>query len=153
MTDSNTDSRRRKLKIDLAALEEAFENASWEAEYYLDRETGDIILISSMITDSDGITQQIQNVTDKDRYLQVPHAVPRDGFRDMERFIETIKDGVLNQLLITAVNGKGAFRRFKDVLHDYPQERERWFRFQADRLQQRILEWLDSEGIEPFTTA
>jgi hypothetical protein len=36
------------------------------------------------------------------------------------------------------------------VLLDYPQERERWFRFQTDRLQQRILEWLDSEGIEPL---
>jgi hypothetical protein len=151
MTDPNTDNLRRKLRIDLSALEDAFENASWEAEYYLDRETGDIILISSMITTSSGITQQIQNVTDKDRYLRVPHALPRDGFRDMERFTETVKDTVLHQLLNTAINGKGAFRRFKDVLHDYPQERERWFRFQADRVQQRVLEWLDSEDIEPLT--
>lgn len=151
MTDPNTDNLRRKLKIDLGELALAFENASWEAEYYLDRDTGDIILISSMITTSSGITQQIQNVTDKNRYLQVPHAVPRDGFRDMERFTETVKDTVLRQLLNTAINGKGAFRRFKDVLHDYPPERERWFRFQADRVQQRVLEWLDSEDIEPIT--
>jgi hypothetical protein len=153
MTDSNNDSPRRKLKIDLSELELAFENASWEAEYYLDRETGEIILIGSMITTSSGVTQQIQNVTDKDRYLQVPHAVPRDGFRDMERFVETVKDVGLHQALSVAVNGKGAFRRFKDVLHDYPQERERWFRFQADRVQQRVLEWLDSEDIEPLTGA
>ena len=151
MTDPNTESTRRKLRIDLAALEDAFENASWEAEYYLDRETGDIILISSMITTSTGITQQIQNVSDTERYLRIPHAVPRDGFRDMERFIETVQDAALRQLLNIAVNGKSVFRRFKDVLHDYPRERERWFRFQADRVQQRILEWLESEDIEPIT--
>lgn len=153
MTDLNPDRPRRKLKIDLSELEEAFENASWEAEYYLDIETGEIILISSMITDSDGITQQIEDVADEDRYLPIPHAEPRDGYRDMERFIETVKDAGLNALLSLAIKGKGAFRRFKDVLLDYPQERERWFRFQTDRVQQRILEWLDSEGIEPLTGA
>ena len=66
--------------IELAELGLAFENAFWEAEYYLDRETGDIIFISSMITDSDGITQQIEDVTDEDRYLPIPHAQPRDGW-------------------------------------------------------------------------
>jgi hypothetical protein len=150
MTDSNADSPRRKLKIDLAELVFAFENASWEAEYYLNRETGEIILIGSMITDSEGITAQIEDVTDNNRYLRVPHVEPRDGYRDMERFIETVKDKNLNQLLSLAIKGKGAFRRFKDVLHDYPQERDRWFRFQADRTQQRVLEWLDSEDIEPL---
>ncbi|MEO8612527.1 MAG: UPF0158 family protein [Chloroflexota bacterium] len=151
MNDPNTESPRRKLKVNLSDLEEAFENASWEAEYYLDRETGEVILISSMITDSDGITQQLKDVADNGRYLPIPHALPRDGYRDMERFIETVKDTGLHALLSAAINGKGAFRRFKDVLHDYLQERERWFRFQADRVQQRVLEWLDSEDIEPIT--
>jgi hypothetical protein len=151
MTDPNADSPRRKLKIDLADLELAFDNASWEAEYYLDRETGEIILIGSMIMDSDAITEQIENVTDETRYLRVPHAEPRDGYRDMERFIETVMDQNLRQLLGVAIQGKGAFRRFKDVLLDYPQERERWFRFQEDRVRQRVLDWLDLEDIEPIT--
>lgn len=151
MTDPNADSPRRKLNINLSELELAFENASWEAEYYLDRETGEIILIGSMILDMSRITQQIENVADKSRYLRVPHAEPGDSRSDMERFVETTRDKELRQLLSAAIKGRNAFRRFKDALLDYPQERERWFRFQADRVQQRVLEWLDSEDIEPIT--
>jgi hypothetical protein len=139
---------KRKLKIDLSELELAFDNASWEAEYYLDVETGEIILIGSMIGQQEAVTQQIEDVTNRARYLQVPHANSRDGFQDMERFIDTVQDVQLQKLLAVAIDGKGTFRRFKNVLPDYPQERDRWFRFQADRLRQRILDWLDSEDIE-----
>lgn len=148
MSDPNGLAPKRKLKIDLSELELAFDNASWEAEYYLDLETGEIILISSMIGQPEGLTQQIEDVSDRARYLQVPHANSRDGFQDMERFIETVQDTQLQKLLRVAIDGKGAFRRFKNILPDYPQERERWFRFQADRLRQRILDWLEAEDIE-----
>ena len=46
--------------------------------------------------------------------------------------------------------GRGAFRHFKDVLLDYPDERERWFKFKNARVRERILEWLESEGVEPY---
>jgi hypothetical protein len=34
-------------------------------------------------------------------------------------------------LLDVAIQGKGAFRRFEDVLADHRDERERWFAFPA----------------------
>jgi hypothetical protein len=37
----------------------------------------------------------------------------------------------------------------KDVLADYPDERERWFAFEDHRIHERIVDWLESEGIEP----
>ena len=43
-----------------------------------------------------------------------------------------------------------AFRRFKDVLVEHPRERERWFGFKDQRLEKRVLEWLESEDIEPI---
>lgn len=49
-----------------------------------------------------------------------------------------------------AINGSGAFRRFKDVLLYYPEERERWFRFKDERMEQRALECLDEIGISPI---
>ena len=52
-----------------------------------------------------------------------------------------IADGTL---LEVAINGKGAFRRFKDVLLNYPEERERWFKFRDDRMEKRAVEWLES---------
>jgi len=57
--------------------------------------------------------------------------------------ITTVEDDHLSELLEVAINGKGAFRRFKDVLLNYPEERERWFQFKDDRMKERALEWLD----------
>jgi hypothetical protein len=54
----------------------------------------------------------------------------------------------LIELLSVAIRGKGAFRRFKDVLLDYPEARERWFAFKNEQMRQRALSWLASEDIE-----
>lgn len=60
----------------------------------------------------------------------------------MVDFIATVKNERLAELLEVAINGKGAFRRFKDVLLSYPEEREGWFQFKDDRIQKRALGWL-----------
>ena len=52
-----------------------------------------------------------------------------------------------------ALDGRGAFRRFKDVLADYPAERERWFGFRDECLRQAMDEWLADHDIEPTNPA
>jgi hypothetical protein len=83
------------------------------------------------------------------RYLCVPQGDSHEGYLDMEAFITTIQNERLQDRLWQAISGRGAFRYFKDVLADYPRERERWFEFKDARLRQRILDWLASQGIEP----
>jgi len=84
------------------------------------------------------------------RYIGVPEASSHEGYRDMEAFIVTVEDKRLQDQLWRAISGRGAFRYFKDVLTDYPRERERWFAFKDARLEQRALDWLESKGIEPI---
>ena len=57
--------------------------------------------------------------------------------------------GRLNQ----AIDGKGAFRRFKDVLLNYPVERERWFTYRGDLLHWQIQQWMEREQIESTEAA
>lgn len=85
-----------------------------------------------------------------ERFARVPNTESHEAYGDMEEFIETVSDGRLQELLEVAINGKGAFRRFKDVLARHPGQEERWFRFSDERERQRIVEWLDEEGIEPI---
>ena len=73
----------------------------------------------------------------------MPKAESYEGYEDMNAFIGTVNDEHLAELLNVAINGKGAFRRFKDVLEGYPEERDRWFHFKDDRLKERALEWLE----------
>jgi hypothetical protein len=87
------------------------------------------------------------------RVIRVPQTEARAGYRDMVGFIETVTNKRLAEHLERAIEGRGAFRRFKDVLLDYPSERERWFAFKDARQRERILEWLESLGIEPEAEA
>jgi len=62
-------------------------------------------------------------------------------------FIATMRNRHLQERLERAISGRGAFRYFKDVLLDYSAERERWFQFKQVHLHQRMLDWLEAQGI------
>lgn len=67
----------------------------------------------------------------------------------MEDFISTVQNNRLQDRLTEAIGQHRPFRRFKDVLEDYPEERERWFNLSNSRIHERALEWLKDQGIEP----
>ena len=82
-----------------------------------------------------------------DRFVSIQSEDSHEGYRDMEAFIATVRSRRLRERLERAISGRGAIRYFKDVLLDYPTERERWFQFKRERLQQRILDWLEAHEI------
>ena len=134
--------KKRILRINLDELCEAMEDNSYEHEYYLDLETGEILFLSEYMDDEETEKLRDNIDDDPDRYERIPKTESHDGYEDMQDFIATVKDERLVELLEAAINGKGAFRRFKDVLLNYPEERERWFQFKDDRMQELALEWL-----------
>jgi uncharacterized protein UPF0158 len=146
----NEEQPRRKVRVDVEQLRFAFEDASYEHRYFLDTETGDVILVSEMFDDEE-TQRQLTEIDEAEpgRYLQVRRADSREGYDDMQDFIDTVSDEHLQELLNVAIQGRGAFRRFKDVLARHPAEQRRWFEFQAARLDGRVREWLAEEGYEP----
>lgn len=142
---------KKTLKVDLDELYSAMEDSSYEHDYYLDLKTGEILFVSDYVDDeeSDKLKDKINE--HPERYEQIPKAEPHEGYKDMEDFIATMEDEQLAELLEVAIQGKGAFRRFKDVLARYPEEREMWFRFKDEKMEERALEWLDGIGIRPVT--
>jgi hypothetical protein len=83
-----------------------------------------------------------------DRFVKIPALPSHEGFDDMEEFIETVHDLRLQQRLTRAIRERHPFRNFKMALEYYPDERQRWFQFKSDRMETRLVEWLESEGIE-----
>ena len=67
----------------------------------------------------------------------------------MEDFIGTIDDDHRAELLSVAIQGRGAFGRFKGTLARWPGELERWFVFSGDRQRGRARAWLAVEGYRP----
>jgi hypothetical protein len=77
----------------------------------------------------------------------LPSAV---GYGDMEDFAARVREPRTRDLLERAISGRGAFRRFKDALLDYPDLREAWFAFHDARGERRAIEWLAERGlVEP----
>ena len=138
---------KRSMKINLEELCLAMDNSSYECDYYLDLETGEIIFISDYMDDAN--LEELKNRIDEnpDRYEPIPKAESYEDYDDMVDFISTVEDEHLVELLEVAIDGKGAFRRFKDVLARYPEEKERWYRFKNERMKERAISWLEDIGI------
>src|SRR5215208_6256957 len=148
---TNTRSSPVKIELDWDALEIAVERNSPDTDSYLDLTTGRVLTITS--GDPEAAINR-QNVSENIRnFLRVEPASSREQYRWMERFVGSVMDEPLRERLVMAIDGKGAFRRFKDVLLAYPAERERWFTYRADLLHWHMHNWLLERSIEPTTPA
>jgi hypothetical protein len=134
----------RKVPIAWEALEDAFENNAPEVHSYLNLDNGDVIRIVDGVAEP-AMHTRISGDTD---YLLVDPVSSREQYRWMERYIATVEEPDLRQKLVGAIDGKGAFRRFKDVLMAFPVERERWFTFRSERLRSAMQTWLDAHSLE-----
>ncbi len=125
------------------ALEDAFENNAPEVHSYLHFDTGEVIRIVDGVADPSMHTRIIGDI----RYLRIDPVSSREQYRWMERFIATVEDEDLRRQLNISIDGKGAFRRFKDALVSHPVDRERWFAFRSERLRCCMESWLMANGI------
>ena len=135
----------RKVPIAWEALEDAFENNAPEVHSYLHLGTGEVIRVV------DGVADPATHgrIAVDNQYLRVDPVSSREQYRWMERFIATVEEGPLRQKLLQSIDGKGAFRRFKDVLVAFPVDRERWFTFRSERLRTCMESWLQAQGVTP----
>jgi hypothetical protein len=70
-----------------------------------------------------------------------------ESYRDMAEFVAAVHHRRAADLLDRAITGRGAFRRFKDTLFEFPELRDQWFRFRNARARRRAVHWLASEGL------
>src|SRR5437763_12764031 len=134
-----------RIELDWDALETAVERNSPDTDSCLDLATGRVITITSGAPEAALNRQQVsENIRN---FLRVEPASSREQYRWMEKFVGSVTDEPLRERLIISVDGKGAFRRFKDVLLAYPAERERWFSYRAELLHWHMQQWLESHDI------
>ncbi len=84
---------------------------------------------------------------DEARYIRIPERSSVEAFQVMRAFTGTVSDPVLRRRLTEALDGAGAFRRFKDTLLSDRKERKRWHGYNAKAMRRVIDEWLRAGGI------
>jgi hypothetical protein len=88
-----------------------------------------------------------------DGWLRIGSVGSHEGYRDMAEFVAGVHHRRAAELLDRAIAGRGAFRRFKDTLFEFPELREGWFRFRDARSRRRALRWLAAQGLVDSTVA
>ncbi|MCD4785629.1 MAG: UPF0158 family protein [Candidatus Eremiobacteraeota bacterium] len=153
----------KELELDFQDLECAMELQQDEMTHYLDKQTGEIITIMDDISryaeeeDIDHLQDWEKRDVELARkiesnwgnYIHVENVSSREGYRIMVGFAHTVKDENFQEKLFIALDGRGAFRRFKDVLYFNEDERQRFFKYHSESIKQIAEDWLESEDIKP----
>lgn len=131
------------VPIDWEALEDAFENNAAEVHSYLHLASGEVLRVVDGIADP----QMHSRIAADTCYVRVEPVSSREQYRWMERFIQMLNPGQLRDELTLSIDGRGAFRRFKDVLMVNATEREQWFAFRSERLRVFVSAWLEAHAL------
>ena len=129
--------------VNLSSLCEALEDHSDETSWWFDPQTGEVEPHSTSSLDDDDLAGDPE-----ERGLVWVDPVPSgEAYRDLGDFVARVRDPRAHGLLERAISGRGAFRRFKDTLFDFPELREAWFVFHDRRMECRAIDWLLDHGL------
>ncbi len=78
--------------------------------------------------------------------IGLPTQYEINEYRMMKEFIETIEDVKLYNQLQIAINGRGAFRRFKDTCINFDII-EAWYKYRDKRYKDIAIEWCNDNNI------
>ena len=138
------------LVLDLSILDlEEIANAladqtDYEHRWLINPQTGEIAFWSA----DTGIDGQTPVDLDELDLLCIDPLPSWVWYQDMADFAEAITDERAGRRLLRAIQGKGAFRRFKDELHEeYPDLLSAWYAFRDARAARRAVQWLAENSL------
>ncbi|MEM6958730.1 MAG: UPF0158 family protein [Myxococcota bacterium] len=131
----------RNVTIDWPGLHGAFQMNMPDVRCFLSLETGKVLKLPPGDPKLAEVRQQI------DSYAAVETIPSRIQYQWLDEFIKSVDEGDIRERMEAAINGKGAFRRFKDILLTLPEERRRWFEFRDHKMRERIVDWVRERGI------
>lgn len=149
-------------RVKLDDIIEGLESQSSEASSFLDKKTGQVVLITDeeMYAAEDDepiedfpewqrdqvrIAKQIlTNITD---YIGLPSKFDIHEYSIMEKFYLSLNDDEMSDTLYSLIKGSGAFGRFKNAIHEYDIADD-WYKYRNDALKEIAIEWCQENDIE-----
>jgi hypothetical protein len=145
-TSTSTPQALKALPVDLDELSTVLEGDPVQGNGRIDLWTGQVWpWVAVEYAREKGLEEEDES-DDGDRWLVVWCEGSRDAYNDMVMWVDEIEDPRLAERLDRAMAGRGAFRRFKDVLGERPDELQRWFTFSEERRRGRARVWLADAG-------
>ncbi|CAB3389524.1 UPF0158 family protein [Kyrpidia spormannii] len=142
---------KRIPNLNLDELCDAYADNGVERQHFLNVTTGEIVTwFDPVVYGTDEYIEELEKKLDAGlgrTYLRIPQIESHEAYELMAEFADTISASTIRRRLERALSGRKPFRHFKDVLADYPEERERWFDFEHEAHRRQIIRWLESHGI------
>ncbi|RBO99986.1 UPF0158 family protein [Rossellomorea aquimaris] len=149
-------------KVNLSLLIDELESRFEDWHSYLHRETGTITTISHEILTKAEDEEPIEELEDWEQteysmavdilenpthYLTLPDREEINEYRMMENFCYSLKDGHAQDRLLMAIQGRGAFRRFKDQVNTLGIAGE-WYSFRMECYMEFARDWCKFHELE-----
>jgi uncharacterized protein UPF0158 len=152
------------LPVKLNDVIEALEEAGQEHAHYLDKRSGDIVLITNEEMEAaeedeliseypdwqrESILKAREILNSDENFIAMPDQSDIHEYKIMEDFCLAFEDPHVGEDLRRLIKGSGAFGRFKNAIYSMGADKA-WYQFRRMEFERIAIEWLEQEGI-PYT--
>ncbi len=129
------------MKVKLEDIIEAMEFANMETEYYYDTQNEKVLMLFDEMVDGEDNPELFED------YIPLPGQYDINEYRIMEEFIYELPAGKNQDVLARTIQGRGAFRRFKDKLYDLNLEKH-WYQYRDEAYEKIARQWCEKYKID-----
>ncbi len=133
------------MRVKLSEVISAIEMMDQYSECFLDGETGEIEWVSDMSMTHEE-KEAVYDRLDEHGFYRLPSSFDIGDYEIMEEFVYSLT-GSAREKLSNAIQGRGAFRRFKDQIVKLGIDQE-WYAFRDAAYNRKAAEWCEENGIE-----
>jgi hypothetical protein len=148
------------LPVKLNDVIEALEAAGEEHAHYLDKRTGEIVMISKeemeaaeedeLISEypdwQRAVILKAREILNSENFVELPGQFDIHEYKIMEDFCLAFEDRRVGEDLRRLIKGSGAFRRFKDAIYSLGADKA-WYQFRQTEFEKIAIEWLEERQL------
>ena len=134
------------MKVKLRDIIEAMEMANDSVRSFLDLQTGAIETLFDDPAD-DEEQEEISERLDEHGFVRLPEQYDIHAYHIMEEFVSKLQNTMIQERLADAINGRGAFQRFKRGIRQYGVEQD-WYDFREAAFLEIAREWCEENELE-----
>ena len=127
------------MKVKLSDILEALGFQSDEIRYYLDKTTGRVHALTSEVA------RRLEQ-GDDENLIGLPTQWDIDEYEIMSDFCDSLPDGTVRDALYIAIQGAGAFRRFKDAVNTFGVADD-WYKYRAEQFKAIAIDWCQTHDL------
>jgi hypothetical protein len=153
---------KKKVTVKLDDLISEIEIQIDETFTYINTETGEVITLSREEMRAAEDEEPLENYPDWQReniekaikiiedeneaYLDFTLRNEYHEYEIVEEFIGTLSEAEVREELFGAIQGRGAFRRFKDGIREHGVEKQ-WYEFKEKKIKELVIEWCEEKDL------